>query len=141
MNDQDRTPSGHGPIVNEVDLALGQVSTRLKEIAGSLRAGQVRFGGMSDLERHAFVRNAAARLRQVQHYAEFAACLFEEEFGTEFLARPRQIAPVTPQTLPAIPVPRLTLMGATKLLGALAAVLGAVMGIWRAWIGAKPPEP
>lgn len=139
MHDPDRTPSGHGPIIDEVDLALGQVSSRLKEIAGSLRAGQVRFGGMSDVERHAFVRNAAARLRQVQHYAEFAACLFEEEFGYEFLARPRQIAPVTPSQLQAIPPQRGRLLRATKLLGAIAAAAGALAGFWKAIFGSRTP--
>ncbi len=135
MNDADTTPTGNGPLISEVDLALGQVASRLKEIAGPLRAGQLRFAGMSDTERTAFVRNAAARLRQVEHYAGFAASLFEEEF----IARPRHTLQETPKESKAIAPRSGRLARATKLLGAIGAILGTAAGLWRAIFGPKSP--
>lgn len=132
MNDAEATPTGLQPVADEVDLALREVSARLSEIAASLRAGQVRFGGMSGPERSAFVRNAAGRLRDVERFACFAAKLFEEEF-----VAPLQTKYETPQNLVAIR-PRARWVTMMKLLGALATLAGAVAGLWRAISGQKP---
>ena len=132
MNDAETTPTGIQPITDEVDLAVREVSTRLKEIGDALRAGQVRLGGMSGLDRAAFVRNAAARLRDVERFAGFAATLFEEEF-VEPLVKKFD----TPRNLEAFVEPK-RLGSAVKLLGALAAILGAAAGLWRAITGRAP---
>lgn len=134
MNDPEATPTGLQPITDEVDLALREISSRLKEIGDSLRAGQARFGGMQGAERTAFVRNAAARLRQVEKFSGFAATLFEEEF-----VEPLQSRYETPIRLPAVKARPSRLNAAMKLLGGLAAILGAAAGLWRAIFGQKGP--
>lgn len=137
MNETETTPSGLEPVTDEIDLALGQVAARLKEIADSLRIGQLRLRGMQGFDRAALVRNAAARLRDVEKYAGFAARLFEEEF-----VEPLQTKYETPASLQAIPQRRLTFHRATKLLTALAAFLAAGYGILRVILGQKPdPGP
>lgn len=132
MNDAEATPAGLQPVVDEVDLALREVAARLSEIAAALRAGQVRFRGMQGAERSAFVRNAAARLRDVERFSHFAAVLFEEEF-----VAPLAMKYETPQNLVAIR-PRTRWATTVKLLAALATLAGAVAGLWRAVRGEKP---
>jgi|SRR6185369_6968309 len=125
--DAETTPTDGHPLTDEADLALGVVAARCEEVAGSIRIGRERSRGMSSDERTAFVRDAALALRRVEHFAAFAAHLFEGLLGERGVTTPRELTAATP---PGRRIGRLT-----KLITALAALAGAGAGLWRAISG------
>jgi len=118
----EETPTGRHPVVDEAQFALGAVAARCEEIAGSIRAGLGRWGRMSEAERTAFVRDAVAALRKVEHFAAFGAHVFEELIGERSGVQ-------TPRALVASPLRQARVGRAAKLITAAAALAGAVSAL------------